>query len=56
MNPTTVAKYGAGKILGHDSDGGITNNSQSWIITYDDDTEILFFEKSVFNQLWKIQF
>ena len=27
LNPVTIAKYGEGKILGHDSDGGITNNS-----------------------------
>ena len=27
LNPITVAKYGEGKILGHDSDNGITNNS-----------------------------
>jgi hypothetical protein len=55
LNPTTVAKYGKGKIIGHDSDNGITNNSQTWIITYDDETEILWFDKADFNQLWKIQ-
>lgn len=55
LNPTVLGKYGEGKILGHDSDNGITNNSQSWIITYDDETEILFFSKADFNQLWKIQ-
>jgi len=56
LDPITLAKYGTGKILGHDSDGGITTNSQSWIICFEDATEILFFDRSVFNKLWKIQF
>lgn len=43
LSPTVEAKYGKGKILGHHSDNGVTTNPQSWIITYDENTEILFF-------------
>lgn len=53
--PTVEAKYGCGKILGHDSDNGITTNPQSWLITYDEGTEVVFFPKRIFNKLWKIQ-
>lgn len=56
LKPFNLAKYTKGKILGHDSDNGITNNPQNWIITYDTDTEILMFDEDVFEKLWKIQF
>jgi len=56
LTPYTEARHHQGKILGHDSDNGITTNSQNWIINYDHGTEILFFEKEVFEKLWQIQF
>ena len=54
LSPTVEAKYGKGKILGHHSDNGVTTNPQSWIISYDGNTEILFFETSIFCKLWNI--
>jgi len=45
MNPTVLCKYGKGKILGHVSDNGVTTHVQSWVLSYDDCTEILFFSK-----------
>ena len=56
LSPSVEAKYGKGKILGHYSDNGVTTNPQSWVIAYDENTEVLFFETSVFNKLWNIQF
>ena len=55
MEPTIEAKYDKGKILGHDSDNGITSNPQSWLLSYDDCTEVLFFPKDVFEKLWRLQ-
>ena len=54
LTPYTEARHHQGKILGHDSDNGITTNSQNWIINYDQGTEILFFEKELFEKLWEI--
>lgn len=56
LSPSVEAKYGKGKILGHYSDNGVTTNPQSWVIAYDENTEVLFFETSIFNKLWNIQF
>ena len=55
MSPTIEAKYGKGKILGHESDDGITSNPQSWLLAYDEQTEILFFPKELFEGLWRKQ-
>lgn len=54
LNPTVLCKYGKGKILGHLSDNGVTTHAQSWIISYDDCTEILFFTREEFEKLWRI--
>jgi len=56
MTPYTETRRHAGNILGHESDNGLTTKSVNWIICYDDDTEILFFPKSIFDKLWDIQF
>lgn len=56
MKPTTVGKYGPGRILGHgESDDGITINPQTWFNTFDDGTEIVFFEHKSFCKLWGLQ-
>jgi hypothetical protein len=55
LNPVTIAKCNIGRVLGHESDNRVTTSSQTWIINFDPDTEILFFDKKAFAQLWKIQ-
>tara|TARA_B110000285_G_C15093566_1_gene600566 strand:+ start:1318 stop:1674 length:357 start_codon:yes stop_codon:yes gene_type:complete len=56
MQPTTIGKYGEGRIMGHGaSDGGITVNPQTWFVTFDDSTEVIFFDQKTFNKLWSLQ-
>ena len=57
MNPSLIGKYDAGKILGHnESDGGITTASQSWIINFDENTEMIVFDRKDFNRLWSYHY
>ena len=53
LSPITIAHYGAGQILGHHSDERLTTNSQTWIVSYNQETEILFFDSTAFEKLWK---
>ena len=55
LNPVTIAKLTRGKIIGHESDNRVTTSSQTWIISFDEGTEILFFDKLAFNKLWQEQ-
>ena len=55
LNPITIGVYGVGQILGHQSDDRLTNNSQTWIVNYNKETEILFFDTREFNKLWDKQ-
>jgi hypothetical protein len=54
-SPTNLGKFSQGKILGHASDNGITNQSMLWIVCYENNTELLFIEKDKFQNLWDIQ-
>ena len=55
LNPVTIAKLSVGKIIGHESDNRVSTSSQTWIISFDEGTEILFFDKQAFNKLWEEQ-
>jgi len=56
MKPTTIGRYKKGRILGHgESDNGITLNPQTWFITFDEQTEIMFFDHKTFSKLWSLQ-
>ena len=55
LNPYTEVRHHQGRILGHQSDNGISTNSQNWLFSYDEGTEILFFDKETFEKLWYIQ-
>jgi hypothetical protein len=48
LNPVTIAKCNIGRVLGHESDNRVTTSSQTWIINFDQDTEMLFFDKKAF--------
>ena len=56
LEPTTLGRYKAGRILGHgESDNFITQHLQTWLVVFDHTTEIVFFPKKVFNELWRLQ-
>jgi len=56
LSPTTLGRYKAGRILGHgETDKSITLHSQTWLVTFDHSTEIVFFPKAKFDQLWALQ-
>jgi len=56
LTPFTVGKYKEGQIIGHgESDNNITTHSQTWFLAFEPNTEVVFFPKAVFNQLWKKQ-
>ena len=56
MNPLTIGRYKEGRIIGHgESDNQITVNPQTWFIVFDEGTEVLFFKKQDFNELWGLQ-
>lgn len=54
LEPQIESKYEKGRILGHDSDDGITTNPQNWLLAFDEGTEILFFPYDVFEELWRV--
>jgi hypothetical protein len=43
--PVIEAIYSRGRLLGHESDDGITTEYHSWLVCDENDTEIIFFEK-----------
>ena len=55
LSPITIAKLGSGKILGHECDDGLTSGCEQWVINYTEGTEIIHFEKEVFDEMWRIQ-
>ena len=55
MNPEIIGKFGAGRILGHRSDEGLTKQSDTWIVNYENGTEIVFFSEHVFEEMWNMQ-
>lgn len=56
LQPTTIGRYKPGRILGHgETDGHITLHSQTWLVVFDRSTEIVFFPKDKFDQLWRLQ-
>lgn len=55
MEPQIEAKYEKGRILGHESDDGITSNPQNWLLSFDEGTEVLFFPADDFEELWRTQ-
>ena len=54
LTPHTEVRHLQGKIIGHESDDGISTNSQNWLFCYDEGTEILFFPYDIFNKLWLV--
>ena len=52
LTPYTEARQLQGKLLGHDSDWGISTSSQNWLFCSDDGTEIVFFEQEIFEKLY----
>lgn len=54
LEPDIIAKLQAGSVIGHKSDRGLTNDSENWILNFSEGTEIIEFEKSDFEELWKI--
>lgn len=53
LSPETIGRYKAGRIIGHgETDNNITTHSQTWILSFDDMTEVVFLEKEVFDELW----
>ena len=53
MQPQTIGRYKAGRIIGHgETDNKITTHSQTWILSFDEITEVVFMEKEVFDRLW----
>ena len=52
LKPYTEVRHLPGRIIGHKSDNGISTNSQNWLFSQDEGTEILYFEKNIFNKLW----
>lgn len=56
MDPATIGRFKAGRILGHgDTDKNITLHSQTWLVVFDPSTEIVFFPKDQFDELWSLQ-
>jgi hypothetical protein len=55
LNPTTIGRYRPGMILGHGkTDGNITSNTHTWFVTFDDKTEVVFFQSEIFNGIWEL--
>lgn len=53
--PTTIGRYRKGRIIGHGkSDNNITVKSNTWFTSFDQGTEIIFFEQKMFDALWKM--
>lgn len=57
MEPVLLGRMREGSIIGHGvGDNFITLQSHTWIICYDPGTEIVFFDKKVFDKLWSLQY
>lgn len=56
LTPTIVGRYKEGRILGHgSSDNNITVQSNTWLTSFDEGTEIVFIDKARFDELWRHQ-